>query len=148
MAINEGIRWTGRPNMSRHSPIGFLCTLLLCPLGIGLVVFLFWRLWCLSVNWTATQDWIIQRRGILSKSTTALRLVYIQSIRLEQNFFQRLIGTGTIRLTSISSEEIVIFGIVNPEIVNSLLMNLLEPKYETPKVEKTNRIACSSFGWN
>jgi hypothetical protein len=128
MMANEHVLWTGRPVMFRNAPISFSLAILLSPLGIGLVILLVWWLRCLGNRWTITSRCTTHRRGILSKSTTELRHVDIRAIHLAQDFFQRLMGTGTIRLSSASSEdfEIEIFGILKPEDVTSSLRGLQE----------------------
>ena len=70
----------------------------------------------------------IARQGLLSKSTTELRHTDIRAIHVEQGFFQRLMGTGTVRLSSASSDdyEIQMAGVANPEQVAATLRGLQE----------------------
>ncbi len=128
MATDERVVWTGRPAMFRNAPVGFLLAVLLVPLGIGLVILLIWWLRCLATSWTVTTRRTISRQGLLSKSTTELRHTDIRAIHVEQGFFQRLMGTGTVRLSSASSDdyEIQMAGVANPEQVASTLRGLQE----------------------
>ncbi len=128
MATDERVVWTGRPAMFRNAPVGFLLALLLVPLGIGLVILLIWWLRCLATRWTVTTRRTIARQGLLSKSTTELRHADIRAIHVEQGFFQRLMGTGTVRLSSASSDdyEIQMAGVANPEQVAATLRGLRE----------------------
>ncbi len=114
--------------MFRNAPVGFLLALLLAPLGIGLVVLLIWWLRCLATCWTITSRRTINRHGLLSKFTTELRHTDIRAIHVEQGLFQRLMGTGTIRLSSASSDdyEIEMSGVADPEEVASILRGLQE----------------------
>jgi len=114
--------------MFRNSPVAFILALLLAPLGIGLVILLFWWLKCLATSWTITSRRTVSRHGLLSKFTTELRHVDIRAIHVEQGFFQRLMGTGTIRLSSSSSDdyEIEMRGVAKPEEVAELLRGLQE----------------------
>ncbi len=114
--------------MFRNSPGAFILAVLLVPLGIGLVILLVWWLKCLATSWTVTSHRTISHYGLLSKSTIELRHMDIRAIHVQQSFFQRLMGTGTIRLSSASSDdyEIEMSGVADPEEVASILRGLQE----------------------
>ena len=126
MVTDERVLWAGRPAMFRNSPGAFTLAVLLVPLGIGLVILLIWWLKCLATSWTVTPHRTVSRHGLLSKSTTELRHTDVRAIHVQQSFFQRLMGTGTIRLSSASSDdyEIEMSGVAKPEEVADLLRGL------------------------
>ena len=134
MATDERVLWAGRPAMFRNSPGAFILAVLLVPLGVGLVILLIWWLKCLATSWTVTSRRTISRFGLLSKSTIELRHLDIRAIHVQQSFFQRLMGTGTIRLSTASSDdyEIEMSGVANPEEVANLLRGLQENR-NTPE---------------
>ena len=137
MATNERVLWAGRPAMFRNSPGAFILAVLLVPLGIGLVILLVWWLKCLATSWTVTSHRTISHYGLLSKSTIELRHMDIRAIHVQQSFFQRLMGTGTIRLSTASSDdyEIEMSGVTNPDNVAHLLRGLQEnPNMPEPAI--------------
>ena len=111
------------PSMFRNRPVEFVVTCLLCLVLVGFVMFFFWWLKCIGTKLTVTTDRTTLRRGILSKSVTEVWHQDVRNVQLDQTFFQRIFGVGTIGISSAgqSGLEISVAGIPDPDRVKALI---------------------------
>lgn len=111
------VKFEEHPAMFRANPFGFIGALILAPLGIGLIILGVWWLKCYSTTLIIDENLTTVKRGIFSRTTTEARHKDIRNIQIMQSFFQRIMGTGRIILSTAASEEddIDIQGIANPE---------------------------------
>ena len=110
--------------MFRNHPFGFiLCLLLIAAFGLGLVIFFVWWLRCLGTTLIVTEQKTTLRTGILAKNLNEVYHSDVRSIQVNQSFFQRLFGVGSIGLSSAgqSSVEIVVAGIPDPGHVRDII---------------------------
>lgn len=144
----DQVLWTGSPAMFRNHPLGFVflwMVLVACVLA-GFVVgwqtgflaamalavvfsipagltLLSWWIQKIGTVLTVTESRIIERRGILSRSTNEIRHVDVRNIQVDQSFLQRLLGTGRIRISSAGQDdiEIDVRGISDPEEIATII---------------------------
>lgn len=117
----ERILYEANPPMFRNNPIGFVLSVLLIPVGVGIVILVVWAIASRTKKLTITETEVKYETGLLSKSRTELRLDGIRSVRVNQSFFQRLFGTGDVEVyTAGDSPEIVIAGMPDPERIREL----------------------------
>lgn len=111
------------PSMFRNRPVEFVVNCLLCLVLVGFVLFLIWWLKCKGTTLTVTNERVRLRRGILSKSITEVWHQDVRNVQLDQTFFQRVFGVGTIGVSSAGQNEIEInvSGIPDPDRVKSLI---------------------------
>jgi len=109
--------------MFRNQPVGFVINILLCFILIGFVLFFFWWLDCKGTTLTVTSDRTRLRKGIFSKSITEVWHQDVRNVQLNQTFFQRIFGVGTIGISSAGQNEIEIKvkGIPDPDHVKELI---------------------------
>ena len=90
---------------------------------VGFFLFFFWWLKCKGTTLTVTSDRTRLRKGILSKSVTEVWHRDVRNVQLNQSFFQRIFGVGTIGVSSAGQNEIEIkvAGIPDPERVKTLI---------------------------
>ena len=119
----EVVYYEENPSMFRNDPVAFVLTCVLCLVGVGLFVFLVWWLKCKGTTLTVTSDRTRLRKGILSKSITEVWHKDIRNVQLNQSFFQRIFGVGTLGISSAgqSGLEISVTGIPDPESVKELI---------------------------
>lgn len=113
-----------RPAMFRNRPLLFiLCLFLIILYGIGLLILVIWFLKCKASSLTVTTRRTIYRHGLLSKYTNEIRHQDIRNIQVSQSVFQRILGVGTIAVSSAgqSEMEIVVAGIPGPQKIADLL---------------------------
>jgi uncharacterized membrane protein YdbT with pleckstrin-like domain len=78
-------------------------TLLLCPVGIGLVIILIKWLGNLATTYEVTADRLVIRRGIFMKSIDEIELYRVKDIRIDFSLINQWADIGTISI--LSSDE-------------------------------------------
>jgi uncharacterized membrane protein YdbT with pleckstrin-like domain len=111
------------PSMFRNRPVEFIVTALLCIVLVGFIIFFVWWLRCKGTQLTITSERTRLRKGILSKSITEVWHQDVRNVQLNQTFFQRLLGVGSLGISSAgqSGLEISVAGIPDPERVKDLI---------------------------
>lgn len=107
-----------RPAMFRNDPVRFFICILLIPFfGIGILFLVIWWLICINTMLTITTRKTVLRKGILSKHTNEVRHNDIRNIRIQQGFFQRIFGVGTLELSTAAQSDIElrVKGIERPQ---------------------------------
>jgi uncharacterized membrane protein YdbT with pleckstrin-like domain len=121
---SEVVLYSAHPSMFRNRPVGYIICLLLVPVfGVGFVILLSWWLHCQGTTLTVTNRRIVLRTGIISKRLSDIRNADVRNIQLNQSFFQRMLGVGSVGISSSgqSGVEIEVAGIPDPEQVRALL---------------------------
>lgn len=75
-------------------------TLLLCPVGVGLVIVLVRWLQALATTYEVTDQRLILHRGLVMKTVDEIELYRIKDVRLDYSLLNQMAGIGTITLTS------------------------------------------------
>ncbi len=122
--MSDPILYAAHPAMFRNHPFGFiLCVLLIAAFGLGLVIFFIWWLKCLGSTLTVTDQKTTLRTGILAKNLNEVYHSDVRSIQVNQSFFQRIFGVGSIGISSAgqASIEITAAGIPDPGQVREII---------------------------
>ena len=123
-APQEDVLWETHPAMFRSHPIWFVISVaLILAYGLGAVILVIWFVQCLGTTLTVTTKRTVLRKGILSKRTTEIRHEDVRNLQTSQGVLQRLLGVGTLALSSAGQAdiEIVVSGIAKPEQVADLV---------------------------
>ena len=122
-ANEEVTLYDENPSMFRNRPVEFIVTLVLCLVVVGLIIFLVWYMRCKGTQLTITNERTSLRRGILSKSITEVWHQDVRNVQLDQTFFQRLLGVGSLGISSSGQAglEISVSGIPDPDRVKALI---------------------------
>jgi uncharacterized membrane protein YdbT with pleckstrin-like domain len=75
-------------------------TLLLCPVGVGLIILGVRWLQNVSSQYDVTDQRLIVRRGIFIKTVDEIELYRVKDVRLQFSLINQMTGIGTIALTS------------------------------------------------
>ncbi len=120
---DEQILYESHPAMFRSHPIAFILCLVLCAVGVGLVIFLFWALGCAGTTLTVTDKRVILRKGLLSKFVNEVMNSDVRNIQVSQTFLQRLFGVGTIGISTAAQSgiEIEVVGIPHPDQIREII---------------------------
>ena len=78
------------PSMFRNKPFGFILSLLLIPVVIGVIILVVWYLKCRSTKLEINGDEIILEQGLLSKDRTELNTSSIRTVKISQSLMNRL----------------------------------------------------------
>lgn len=92
-------------------------------LGLSAAWWCVWRIRKLSTRLIITNKRTIARRGFLSKSTREVLHDKVQDIQVRQSFFERLLGVGSLGVSSAgeSGVEIEIEGLPNPQYLRAVI---------------------------
>src|SRR5690554_2756292 len=114
--------YSEHPAMFRNNPLGFIIALVLVPVGIGVLILLWWYLTVKAEKLVVTQHDVIFEKGLLSKEHSEINIESIRTMKVRQNFFNRIFGTGEIELyTSGDAPEIIARGMPSPGRVRELI---------------------------
>ena len=121
MTLSEPILYQAHPPLFRNHPFLFILCIILVPVGIGVLAFLFWYVMSRATTLTITDEELRFERGILSKDRIEMKLSSIRSVRIKQSLFQRMFGTGDISIfTAGDTPELVADGMPDPTRVREL----------------------------
>ena len=120
---NEDVLYKSHPSMFRSHPMWFIFWAILSLVGVGLIVLLVWWYRCAGTTLEVSTVRTISYEGLLSKSTTEVRHADVKQLHTHQTFFQRLLGVGTIEISSAgtSEVEISVSGLPHPELVVGII---------------------------
>ncbi len=110
------------PSMFRNKPFGFILSLLLIPVVIGVIILVVWYLKCRSTKLEINGDEIILEQGLHSKDRTELNTSSIRTVKISQSLMNRLFGVGTLSIfTAGDTPEIQVDGMPRPEVFRELV---------------------------
>jgi uncharacterized membrane protein YdbT with pleckstrin-like domain len=112
------------PAMMLANPIRWLIYLVLVfAFGFGLVLYGLWWFECYAKRLLLTEDEVVYIKGVFNTSTTEIRLSDIRSVEVDQSFWGRLVGIGSIKIASAGSDgwEIEINGLPQPTKVRRII---------------------------
>lgn len=110
------------PSMFRNKPFGFILSLLLIPVVIGVIILVVWYLKCRSTKLEINGDEIILEQGLLSKDRAELNTSSIRTVKISQSLMNRLFGVGTLSIfTAGDTPEIQVDGMPRPEVFRELV---------------------------
>jgi uncharacterized membrane protein YdbT with pleckstrin-like domain len=91
--------YEAHPAMFRAHPFWFIgCVVLVLAFGIGIL--LYWYIHTRQTALTMTENELLYEKGILSKDRTSVSLKHIRSVHVTQGFMNRLLGVGTIQIST------------------------------------------------
>lgn len=115
-------QYSQHPSMWRNNLLGFILAVLLIPVGIGILVLLYWYLKCKSTKLEINGNEIVLEEGLLSKDRTELSVSSIRTVKISQSLLNRLFGVGTLSIfTAGDTPEIQAKGMPEPEVFKDLI---------------------------
>lgn len=112
------VLYEANPSMVRMYPFGTVLAVLLIPLGIGLLLLLYWYIQTKFDHLTIRTDEIVWTHGLLNKQYTEINMSSVRTVRVKQSLLQRLLNAGDIEVyTAGDVPEVVIRGMPDPEAI-------------------------------
>jgi uncharacterized membrane protein YdbT with pleckstrin-like domain len=120
--------YEAHPAMFRAHPFWFiLCVLLIAAFGIGIILLLYWYIKTRATALTVTDQELMYERGILSKDRTSVSLKHIRSVNIAQGFVNRVMGVGTVQISTAGDEpEFTIRDMPDPYVIQEAITKAQE----------------------
>ena len=124
----EQIIYRANPAMFRAHPFWFiLSVLLILAFGIGILILLYWYILSKATSLTVTDSDILFEQGILSKDRMAVSLKHVRSVRVTQGFVNRILGVGTIEISTAGDEpEFIVKDMPDPHEIREAIARAQE----------------------
>ena len=115
--------YEAHPAMFRAHPFWFiLAVLLILAFGIGIIILLYWYIKTRATALTVTDQELMYERGILSKDRTSVSLKHIRSVNIAQGFVNRIMGVGTVQISTAGDEpEFTIADMPDPYVIQEAI---------------------------
>jgi uncharacterized membrane protein YdbT with pleckstrin-like domain len=120
--------YEAHPAMFRAHPFWFiLAVLLILAFGIGIIILLYWYIKTRATALTVTNQELMYERGILSKDRTSVSLKHIRSVNIAQGFVNRILGVGTVQISTAGDEpEFTIADMPDPYVIQEAIAKAQE----------------------
>ena len=130
--MTDTVLYEAHPAMFRAHPFWFiLAVLLIAAFGAGILILLYWYIKTRATALTVTDSDLMYERGILSKDRTSVSLRHIRSVNVMQTFMNRLLGVGTIQISTAGDEpEFTIADMPDPHVIREAIAKAQEMREE------------------
>ena len=124
----DTVLYEAHPAMFRAHPFWFIgAVLLIAAFGAGILILLYWYIKTRATTLTVTDSDLMYERGILSKDRTSLSLRHIRSENVRQSFVNRILGVGTIQISTAGDEpEFTIADMPDPHVIREAIAKAQE----------------------
>ncbi|MEX1060195.1 MAG: PH domain-containing protein [Methyloceanibacter sp.] len=124
--------YEAHPAMFRAHPFWFiLAVLLILAFGIGIIILLYWYIKTRATALTVTDQDLLYERGILSKDRTSVSLKHVRSVNIAQGFINRILGVGTIQISTAGDEpEFTIADMPDPYVIQEAITKAQEMRHD------------------
>jgi uncharacterized membrane protein YdbT with pleckstrin-like domain len=112
------------PPMFRNAPLKFIVYLLLIPVfGLGLFLLLWWYIDNKNKRLSIEGNFMKWQEGIFNKTFIDLNTEDIRTVKINQSFFQRMLGTGDLDIyTAGDTPEAVLMGLREPHEIKTMIL--------------------------
>lgn len=130
--MTETVIYEAHPAMFRAHPFWFiLAVLLIAAFGIGILILIYWYVQTRATALTITDSDLLYERGILSKERTSVSLRHVRSVNVMQSFVNRILGVGTIQISTAGDEpEFTIADMPDPHVIREAIAKAQEMREE------------------
>jgi uncharacterized membrane protein YdbT with pleckstrin-like domain len=114
--------YDSNPSMIRMYPFWTVLSVLLIPLGIGILILLWMWIKTKMDRLTITPDEIVWIHGLLNKKYTEIGMTSVRTVKVDQSLLQRMLDAGDVAVyTSGDVPEMVIRGLPDPGRIRDLI---------------------------
>lgn len=110
------------PSMIRTHPLGTVIAIILIPVGVGILILLYWYLTMKADKLTIKEDEVIWTHGLLSKKYVEINMSSIRATKVEQSLLQRMLNAGKLEIFTAGDEpELTVNGMPNPDKIREVI---------------------------
>jgi uncharacterized membrane protein YdbT with pleckstrin-like domain len=120
--------YQAHPAMLRAHPFWFILSVLqIAAFGVGILILIYWYIQTRATALTVTDSDLMYERGILSKERTSVSINHVRSVNVMQSFVNRILGVGTIQLSTAGDEpEFTIADMPDPHVIREAIAKAQE----------------------
>jgi len=116
------VLYEANPSLIRMYPFGTILAVLLIPVGVGILLLLYWYLQTKADKLIIKDDEIVWIHGLISKQYTEINMSSVRTVRISQSLFQRIVNAGNVEIyTAGDNPEVVIKGLPNPDQIREFI---------------------------
>lgn len=116
------ILYEANPSMIRMYPFGTVLAILLIPVGVGILLLLYWYIQTKVDKLTIKEDEVVWTHGLISKQYTEISMSSIRTVRVQQSLLQRILNAGNVQIyTAGDQPELVVKGLPHPDKIRDLI---------------------------
>lgn len=110
------VLYEAHPSMFRMYPFGTVLAILLIPVGVGIILLLYWYVTTRADHLKIKTDEIVWTHGIINKQYTEINMSTLRTVRVKQSLLQRLLNAGDVEIyTAGDDPELVVRGMPDPD---------------------------------
>jgi uncharacterized membrane protein YdbT with pleckstrin-like domain len=99
-----------------------LIAVMIAAFGVGIIILVYWYTKTRATALTVTDSDLLYVRGILSKDRTSMSLKHVRSVSIAQGFIDRILGVGTIQISTAGDEpEFTIVDMPDPQVIQQAI---------------------------
>ncbi len=116
------ILYEEHPSLIRTHPLGTVIAIILIPVGVGILILLYWYLTMKADKLIIKEDEVIWTHGLLSKKYVEINMSSIRATKVEQSLLQRMLDAGKLEIFTAGDEpELSVNGMPNPDKIRELI---------------------------
>ena len=116
------ILYEEHPSMIRSHPLGTVIAILLIPIGVGILILLYWYVTMKADKLTIKDNEVIWTHGLLNKKYVEINMSSIRTTRVEQSLLQRMMNAGKVEIfTAGDQPELSVNGLPNPDKIREVI---------------------------
>ncbi|ADE14897.1 membrane-flanked domain protein [Nitrosococcus halophilus Nc 4] len=116
------ILYEANPSMLRMNPFITVLSILLIPVGIGIIILLWMYIKTKMDKLTIKEDEIIWVHGLLNKSYTEINMNSVRTVKVNQSLLQRMLNAGDVVIfTAGDNPEVSIQGLPEPDNIRNYI---------------------------
>lgn len=121
----SNILYEANPSLIRTHPLGTVIAILLIPVGIGILILLYWYISMKSDKLTIKDDEVVWTHGLLSKQYVEINMSSIRTTKVEQTLLQRMLNACKVQIYTAGDEpELSVNGLPDPEKIREAIKGL------------------------
>lgn len=116
------ILYDANPSLVRMYPITTVISVILIPVGVGILMLLWMYLKAKMDRLTIKTTEIVHAHGLISKSYTEVAMSSVRTVKVSQTLVQRMLNAGDIAVyTAGDNPEFVVKGLPDPNEIREMI---------------------------
>ena len=116
------ILYEANPSMVRMYPFATVLSILLIPVGVGILILLSMYIKTKMDKLTIKSDEIVAAHGLVNKSYVEINMSSVRTVKVSQSLLQRMLNAGDVAIyTAGDAPELFIKGLPEPDKIRDFI---------------------------